>query len=105
MTLKEIYDGLKSLGYPVTYSHFAEGDVPEAPFITYYTPGSDNYSADGIVYHEINEVNIELYSDQKDLIAEQKIKNFLTENGLFFETSEDYIESERYIEVIFEVSI
>lgn len=105
MTLKDVNDGLKMLGYPVAYSHFAEGDVPEPPFITYYTQGSDNFAADGIVYHEIQELNIELYSNEKDLAAEQKIKDFLNGKGLFYETTETYIESEEYIEVIFDVSI
>ena len=50
MTAQEINKGLKSLGYPVAYSHFAEGNVPVPPYITYYFPGTDNFSADGVVY-------------------------------------------------------
>ena len=67
MTTQEIYEGLKSLGYPVAYSHFAEGDVPDLPYIVYYFPGTDNFSADGIVYHQVTELNIELYTVKKDL--------------------------------------
>ena len=85
MTTQEIYEGLKSLGYPVAYSHFAEGNVPAPPFITYYYPGTDNFSADGIVYVPINEVDIELYSNTKNLDAERKIEDWLTMNGLFYE--------------------
>lgn len=105
MTAKEIYDGLISLGYPVAYSHFAEGNVPETPFITYYFPGTDNFSADGIVYQSINNLDIELYSNKKDLVAEKAISDWLTENGLFFEKQEYYIESEKWIQVIFEISL
>lgn len=105
MTTQEIYEGLKSLGYPVAYSHFAEGDVPETPFITYYYPGTDNFSADGVVYQGINELDIELYSEKKDLEAEQAIADWLTSKGLFFEKQEYYIESERWIQVVFETSL
>lgn len=105
MTTQEFYKGLKSLGYPVAYSHFAEGNVPDPPFLTYYYPGTNNFSADGIVYQEINEIDIELYSVEKDLEAEKKIADWLTENGLFYEKLEYYIESEKMIQVIFEIEI
>ena len=105
MTTQEIYEGLKSLGYPVAYSHFAEGDVPDLPYIVYYFPGTDNFSADGIVYHQVTELNIELYTVKKDLEAEKKIGNWMTENELFYEKSEYYIESERMLQVIFETEV
>lgn len=105
MTTREIYEGLKSLGFPVAYSHFAEGDVPKTPFITYHFPGTDNFSADGIVYQEINELDIELYSNKKDLEAENAIADWLMSKGLFYEKQEYYIESEKWIQVIYEVSL
>ena len=105
MTAQEINEGLKSLEYPVAYSHFAEGNVPDPPYITYYFPGTDNFSADGIVYVPIDELDIELYSVEKDLEAEKKIADWLTQNGLFYEKLEYYIESEKMIQVIFETEI
>lgn len=105
MRAQEINAGLKSLGYPVAYSHFAEGNVPTPPYITYYFPGTDNFSADGIVYVPIDELDIELYSVEKDLEAEKKIADWLTQNGLFYEKLEYYIESEKMIQVIFETEI
>ena len=105
MTPYEIYQGLKSLGYPVAYSHYAEGEVPEPPFLTYYFPGTDNFSADGLVYQEINELDIEIYSRGKALEAEQAVSEWLTSQGLFYEKQEYYIESEKLIQVIFEISL
>lgn len=105
MTPKQMYTGLISLGYPVAYSHFSEGNVPAPPFITYYYPGTDNFSADGIVYLQISEGNIELYDVEKNIEAETKIENFLTENGIFYEKQEYYIESEKMIQVIYEFEI
>lgn len=105
MTTQEIYEGLKSLGYPVAYSYFAEGDVPQPPYIVYSFPGTDNFSADGIVYNQITELDIELYTVKKDLEAEKKIENWMTENELFYEKSEYYIESERMLQIIFETEV
>ena len=71
----------------------------------YLFPGTDNFSADGVVYQAIDELNIELYSEEKDPEAEKKIADWLTENGLFFEKQEYYIESEKMIQVIFETEV
>lgn len=89
----------------MAYSHFKEGDVPEPPYITYYSPGTDNFSADGIVYQEIEEWDIEFYSEEKDPEGEKKIADWLTENGLYYEKQEYYIETEKMIQVIFETKI
>lgn len=105
MNAKEIYEGLKSLGYPVAYSHFSEGDVPDPPYIVYFYEGTNNFFADGVTYLEINEANIELYSRQKDPEAEKKISDWLNENEIPYEKQEFYIESEKMIQVIFEVEI
>lgn len=64
---------------------------------------SDNFSADGIVYHEIEDTDIELYCDKKDIIAERKIADFLTANKIYYEKQEIYIDSEKMIQVIFEI--
>ena len=101
MTAQEIFAGLKSLGYPVAYRQFAEGDVPEAPFIVWYVDGTDNFSADGIVYQGINNVYIELYAEKKDWEAEGKIENWLTDNEIFYDYDEYFIESEKYIETLY----
>ena len=60
MMLTELVEGLKNLGFQVAYSHFAEGHVPKCPYIVLQGMGSDNFSADGIVYHEIEDIDIEL---------------------------------------------
>ncbi len=73
--------------------------------MVYLFPGTDNFSADGVVYQAIDELNIELYSEEKDPEAEKKIADWLTENGLFFEKQEYYIESEKMFQVIFETEV
>lgn len=103
MILKDLVSGLKKMGFPVAYSHYAEGDVPKSPYIVIRGMGSNNFSADGIVYHEIEDTNIELYCDEKDQEAEKKISDFLTENKIYYEKTETYIESEKMIQSVFEI--
>ena len=105
MNFKTLYNELKSLGYPVAYSHFSEGDIPTPPFITYLLDSTDNFSADGKVYSNINGMYIELYNKVKDLEVEKKIETLLTDNNIFYEKNEYYIESSKLIEVVYSFDI
>lgn len=94
MKIHELADGLEQLGYPVAYSHFEE--AVDLPFICYRDAGEETFSADNKPIHEITDVTIELYSWKKDMSAERKIKDFLTENNLSWRaTGALYMEDEK----------
>ncbi len=105
--MEELLQILSETQIPFAYHHFAEGELPEPPFICYLLPGSNNFSADGKVYYKINEVHIELYTDLKDLAVEQQLEDVLDEHGIFYNKSETWIESEKLYEVlcIFEMEV
>lgn len=92
---------LEELGLPFAYDHFAEGESPEPPFVCYLLPGSRNFAADGQVYHKINEVRLEIYTDRKDLALEARVEDVLDGYGIFYNKSEVWIESERLYEVLY----
>ena len=83
--MEKLIEIMNKIGLPFAYDHFAEGESPDSPFICYLTPNSDNFAADGQVYYKINEIHIELYTDCKDLSAEQKVEAVLDEHGIFYE--------------------
>ena len=99
--MEQIVKILEETGLPFAYDHFAEGESPDPPFICYLVPNSDNFSADGKVYYKINELHIELYTDCKDLSAEQKLENVLDAYDIYYEKSEVWIESEKLYEVLY----
>ena len=99
--MKTLLSVLDSIGIPYAYDHFAEGESPELPFLCYLLPGSDNFSADGKVYHRVSEVRLELYTDCKDLAAEQKVEDVLDAAGIFYNKSETWIGSEKLYEVLY----
>lgn len=103
MTLAKLYNILKATGYPVAYSHFTEAQTP--PFITYTVAYSSNFIADNEIYQEIDNVQIELYTKKKDLIAESKVKEVLKANKIPYQTIETYIESEQLFQKIYEVRL
>ena len=92
---------LNYIGVPYAYDHFAEGEAPDPPFICYLLPGSDNFSADGKVYHKFTEVRLELYTDLKDPEVEQNAEDVLDAAEIFYNKSETWIESEKLYEVLY----
>lgn len=103
MNLENIYKILKATGYPVAYSHFNDSVKP--PFITYLVAYSENFNADNQVYKRIDNINIELYTKSKDLEAEKKLENLLNENELLWDVNENWIESEKVYQRIYEINL
>ena len=96
---------ISEMGIPFAYDHFAEGESPEPPFLCYLLPGSDNFAADGMVYHRISQVHIELYTDSKDPAVEEKVTAVLDRYGIFYDQTEIWIESEKLYEALFSFEI
>ena len=92
---------MEEIGLPFAYDHFAEGESPVPPFITFLLPGSDNFAADGKVYLKINEVHIELYTDEKNSETEALVEAILDAHEIFYDKSEVWIESEKLYEVLY----
>ena len=99
--MDKILSILNALGIPFAYDHFAQGESPNPPFICYLIPGTNNFSADGVAYYKIDQFNIELYTDLKDLSLERKIEEALDEASIFYNKSETWIESESLYEVLY----
>lgn len=105
MTEKEFYKMLKESNFPAAYHHFEEGKSPEPPFLIYLFPSTNNFAADGNIYKSVNQLDIELYTDKKDLKSEKKIEKILKENGIFFQKTESFIETEKLYEVLYETEV
>lgn len=105
MTIQEVLKMIRSIGMPTAYHHFGEGQEPEKPYLVYLFPGTNNFSADGIVYQAVNQLDIELYTDKKDLEAERKVEAMLKEHGFFYEKTETYLASEKMYEVLYETEV
>lgn len=103
MTQTKLLSLLESIGLPVTYHHFK--NPPKPPYIVYLFSTSDNFGADNKVYSKTNNYLIELYSDKKDLESEQLLENVFDENDIFYDKTEEYIESEKLYQVIYEIQI
>lgn len=103
MKLEELYNILQSTGYPVAYSHFDKPVKP--PFIAYLVIGTTNFFADSETYLKVHDIQIELYTNKKDLKTENVLESVLDSNEIPYEVSETYIESEKLYQRIYEVSL
>ena len=105
MTHEEVMEMLSELNIPYAYDHFAEGEAPEPPFICFLFPGSDNFSADNVVYAAFEELHIELYTDEKDPELEEQVEDLLAEYELYWQKTEVWIESEKLYEVLYRMTV
>jgi hypothetical protein len=103
MTQTELYQALKSIGYPVAYGSFSSSVTP--PFITYQFTFSNDFIADNINYVPIENFQVELYTDKKDLAAEKKVQDKLKELGLPYRKFETYLDEEKMYQMLYEVQI
>lgn len=101
MTLAEVADMIESIGVPFAYHHFPENTGQQPPFICFYYPSSNDLLADNINYTKINDLTIELYTDNKDFTLEAQIESTLNANGLVYDRDEAFIESEQMYMVTF----
>ena len=99
--MNELVRIITEMNIPFAYDHFAEGESPDPPFICYLLPNSDNFSADGKVYHKLSLVHLELYTDFKDTATEAAIETVLDAHEIFYNKTETWIESEKLYEVMY----
>ena len=94
MTLVELNEILKQSGYPVAYRFFNTKQTP--PFVCYLVSYTNNQSADNVPWKN---------TKNKDLDAEKKIEDLLTNTGLFFNAEEAYIDTENIYQRIYEIEV
>jgi len=103
MTQAELFTLLKTTGLSVTYHHWDK--PPALPYVVYLFTDSDNFGADNKVYKKINNYQVELYSDKKDLASEALIEAALDSADIYYEKSEVYIQAESLYEVLYLIQI
>ena len=103
MTYKEIAEMVAGIGFSYAYRFFPEESVPDLPYIVYYYPSNDDFGADNLNYVPIANLNIELYTQNKDFVSEASVEAVLEANGFFYQKTEYYLQTERMYEVLYQV--
>lgn len=105
MTYQNIATMLNSVGIPTAYHHFDEGSGQEPPFICFFYESSADMYADDSNYQKIENLVVELYTDNKDFALEQRLESVLRDAGLTWSRDETYISTERMYEVIYNIVV
>lgn len=108
MSLEEIYNILKGIeGFEnkVAYRCFPVGDAPSLPFICYLETETNNVFADNKVEKVVRVIDIELYTETKEPITEQKLEDALERANLPWNKYEDYIDSEKCYQITYTLEV
>ena len=99
MTAQELFEILKKTGYPTRYSHFSQAQKP--PFIAFLSNFSNNFFADNKTFKNINHWQIELYTETKDVEAEAKVEEALSD--FCWDKTEVFLNDENVFQIIYEI--
>lgn len=105
MTTKEVAAMVAEIGVPYAYYQFPEGTGQETPFICFFYSYNNDVKADNSNYQKIERLIIELYTDNKDFDLERRVESVLASHDMVWSRDEEWIESERMLEVVFEMDV
>lgn len=105
MTYESIKELLDEIGLPYTYHHWDVENVPELPWIVFDYPEQNDFLADNRIYQKITALQIDLYTDRKDLQTEAMVEQVLEQNGIVYTKEETYIASEKMYEITYETEL
>jgi len=104
-TLFLILNSITGFNGKVAYRAFPEGNAPELPFICYLETNTNNVFADNKVYKKKTGIDIELYTENKDTVSENRIEEALNNNMIPWEKSEDYIDTEKCFQITYTLEV
>lgn len=105
MTYRQVATMINSIGIPYAYYQFPDGTGQACPFVCFFFSDSNDLAADDTNYQKIRTLNVELYTDNKDFALEETVETVLNSNGLVYDRSESYLDSERMFMVVYTTDI
>lgn len=105
MTYQEVATMVASIGVPYAYYQFPDGTEQLPPFVCFYYANDNDFLADDSNYQKVENLTIELYTDNKDFSLEATIESVLASNGMVWTRSERWIDSERMMMTVYEMDI
>lgn len=95
MTYKALADMVASVGLPCSYYQFPD-DTPQAPpFICWIYPGRADFYGDDSNYQKIEKVQLELYTDVKNIAQEAAVEAVLSSYGFTWVRDEGFLDDEK----------
>lgn len=105
MTYKEIASMIESIGLPYAYYQFSEDTAEAPPFVVFFYSHTADQYADDLNYQRIEQLNVELYTSEKDFEIEARIEKLLNDHGLTYYREENYLDSEKMYQIAYEMEV
>ena len=105
MTAQELNTMMASIGLPYAYNQFPENTEQAPPFICFLLDRSNDFLADDKNYQRIEELTIELYTDNKDYTLESTVESVLSQSGFVFSRTETWLDGEKMNMVVYTTEI
>lgn len=95
MTTQEVNDMVAGFGLPYAYYQFEQNTVQAPPFLCFFFGPSSDFQADNTNFQPIRELNIELYTDQKNFEMEENLEKAFDALNLTYFKEETHLDKER----------
>lgn len=105
MTYKDVKDMVAGIGLPYAYRQFPEHTGQACPFLCWFFTSSNDLAAENTNWQKIRTLAIELYTDAKDFLLEERIEDALNAAGLVYYREESWLDSEKMNMVSYETDI
>lgn len=108
MTQTELYQALEAIGLPIAYNHFDADEnnpTPSPPYLIYLFFDNDDLMADDVNFKSIDNYQVELYTNKKDLASERQVEDKLKELELPYYKMETWIDTEKLFQVVYLIQL
>lgn len=105
MTIEQINAMVEEIGLPFAYYEFPEDTAQVPPFVVWFLSRDDDLYADNINYCDIEQLNIELYTSEKDFELEAQVEAVLKNHDISYHKESSWIGSEKIWQTSFESEV
>lgn len=105
MTYDDIQTKLELTGLSVVYNFWEIGQVPALPYIVYTFPNNSDFNADNDNYVEIVGMEVELYTNTKDIQTEKAVEAVIRAQFGPFDKTSNWISSEHMQQTIYSMEV
>lgn len=91
MTLAQFVELFEDCGMPIAFDHFK---TPQTlPYLVYIVTTNDGFAADNKTFHIVPELQLELYTEQKDMDKEATVEAII--DDFYYTKEEEYLDDEQ----------
>ena len=93
------------MNLPCAYRSFPIGNAVNPPYVLYFYENNDDVMADNSNYVKVENLVIELYSENKDFVSEATVETTLKSNHITYTKNEEYIDAITMYRITYETEV